>query len=404
MDNEMHINDQRSKTLLFGLKNLREALSSLSLEQFVINTLEMLMFLERDEYLQVLKNSREIKDKGNGTYPRSFKSLSRNALVINIPRTRYTEFKPIVLEFLKYNQEQINELVLTLYRKGLTTRDISGILKEFFGEEMSYAKVSDLAEKFHEIRKAWEKMVLQAYYKVVYCDALYITLRRGNSYSKEAVHIIYGVRDDNKRELLALSVYPTESNETWSEALQSIKKRGIQRIDLVVADGIKGLENEVHKHFPGTVFQKCVLHKMRNVLNKVRPKDKDQLAMDLKEVFNNFDTHSSVPKAMEKLEQFIDKWKSCYPYLKRHFSEETTEYYFSYIDYPVEVRRMIYTTNSIENLNKKIRKATKNKQAFQKPERLLDYVFIVIKDFEHDNWMKYPVSTFAGWKTKTQLS
>lgn len=399
MYNDINTSDQRIKTLLLGLKNLREALSGFSLEQFVVNTLEMLMFLERDEYLQSLKKSGEIQDKGNGTYPRSFKSLSRNALVINIPRTRYTEFKPISLEFLKYGQEQINELVLTLYRKGLTTRDVSGILKEFFGEEMSYAKVSDLAEKFHEIRKSWEEMALQSYYKVVYCDALYITLRRGKSYSKEALHIMYGVREDNKREVLALSVDPTESKETWSESLKSIKLRGVKRIDLVVADGIKGLEDEVHKHFPGTRFQKCVLHKMRNVLNKVRPKEKDQVAMDLKEVFNNFDANSSVPKAMEKLEKFLGKWKSSYPYLKRSFSEETTEYYFSYIDYPVEVRRMIYTTNSIENLNKKIRKATKNKQSFQKKERLLDYVFIIIKDFECDNWMKYPVSTFAKWKS-----
>ena len=297
MNNDTHINNQRSKILLFGLKSLREALNSLSLEQFVVNTLEMLMFLERDEYLATLKKSGEIKDKGNGTYPRSFKSLSRNALVINIPRTRYTEFKPLVLEFWKYSEAQINELVLTLYRKGLTTRDISSILKEFFGEEMSYAKVSDLAEKFHDIRQAWEQMTLQTYYKVVYGDALYITLRRGASYAKEAVHIIYGVREDNKRELLALAVYASESKETWSECLKGLKKHGVQNIDLVVADGLKGLEDEVHKHFPGTVFQKCVLHKMRNLLNKVRPKHKQQVSLDLKAVFNNFDSNSSVEKA-----------------------------------------------------------------------------------------------------------
>ena len=403
MNNDTHINNQRSKTLLFGLKSLREALNSLSLEQFVVNTLEMLMFLERDEYLATLKKSGEIKDKGNGTYPRSFKSLSRNALVINIPRTRYTEFKPLVLEFLKYSEAQINELVLTLYRKGLTTRDISSILKEFFGEEMSYAKVSDLAENFHDIRQAWEQMTLQTYYKVVYGDALYITLRRGASYAKEAVHILYGVREDNKRELLALAVYASESKETWSECLKGLKKRGVQNIDLVVADGLKGLEDEVHKHFPGTVFQKCVLHKMRNLLNKVRPKHKQQVSLDLKEVFNNFDSNSSVEKAMKKLGQFINKWQIYYPSFKRIFSEDTTEYYFNYISYPAEVRRMIYTTNSIENLNKRIRKATKNKQSFEKPERLLDYIFIIIKDFECDNWMKYPVSTFTGWNKKTQL-
>jgi len=131
--------------LLTGLKTLRHGLTSLSLEQFVVNTLEILMHLERDEYLQNLKDN-NFKDKGNGSYPRSFKSLSQNALVINIPRTRYTVFKPFVIEFLKYSQEQVNELVLKLYTKGLTTRDVSDILSNFFGEEMSYSQVSNLAE------------------------------------------------------------------------------------------------------------------------------------------------------------------------------------------------------------------------------------------------------------------
>lgn len=390
--------NQITNTLLSGLKHLRAALTSLSLEQFVISTLETLMFLERDEYLQKLKKEGG-KDKGNGSYPRSFKSLSRNALVINIPRTRYTDFKPLVIEFLKYNQEQINELVLSLYRKGLTTRDISGILKNFFGENISYAQVSDLAEKFHELRKAWEATPLENHYKVAYCDALYITLRRGDSYSKEAVHIIYGVREDNKRELLALAVNPTESKESWSENLANLRRRGVESIDLIIADSLKGLEDQIHKHFPGAVFQKCVVHKMRCVLNKVRPKDKNIVAEDLKEVFNNFEISSTIADAERKLLAFINKWKAHYPELKRQFAEDTLEYYFSYIKFPVPVRKLIYTTNSIENLNKKIRKATKNKQSFEKADCLMDYLFVVIKDFEADNWMKYPVSIFKEWES-----
>ena len=402
MNNDINKTNQKARILLLGLKNLRKCLTSFSLEQFVISTLEMLMYLERDEYLQKLNKREASKDKGNGTYERSFKSFSRNALVIRIPRTRYTDFKPLVLEFLKYNQEQVNELVLKLYRKGLTTRDISDILKDFFGEEMSYAQVSNLAEKFNEARKAWEQIPLDPYYKVVYCDALYITLRRGKSYSKEAVHIIYGVRKDNKRELLSLSVFPTETTETWSECLKTLKNRSIEKVDLVVADGIKGFEDEVHKYFPGTIFQKCVLHKMRNVLNKIRPKDKNQVSLDLKEVFNNFDNNSSTTEALEKLRRFIDKWKSCYPHLKRYFSNDTVEYYFSYIQFPCSFRKMIYTTNSIESLNKKIRKATRNKQSFERADRLLDYLFVIIKDFEYENWMKYPLSAFAAWEQKTQ--
>ena len=188
-----------AKILFAGLKNLREALTELSLEQFVVNTLEMLMYLEREEYLKELKTS-GCRDKGNGTYARAFKSLSKNGVMINIPRTRYTDFKPIALEFLKHTQERIYELVLLLYSKGLTTRDVSDIFKNFFGENISYSHVSNLAERFHEIREAWEKTPLEPYYKVAYCDAIYITVRRGVSYAKEAVHMMYDVQQDDKRE------------------------------------------------------------------------------------------------------------------------------------------------------------------------------------------------------------
>jgi putative transposase len=388
--------------LLTGLKTLRHGLTSLSLEQFVVNTLEILMHLERDEYLQNLKDN-NFKDKGNGSYPRSFKSLSQNALVINIPRTRYTDFKPFVIEFLKYSQEQVNELVLKLYTKGLTTRDVSDILSNFFGEEMSYSQVSNLAERFHELRLGWENSPLEPYYKVVYCDAIYMTVKRGNSYSKEAVHITYGVRVDNKRELLDLSLNPSESSTSWGEFVEKLKQRGVERIDLVVADGLKGLEEEIHRVFPGTLFQKCVVHKMRNVLNKVRPKEKKAVAEELNQVFNNFDKDSSLEEAQAKLDTFIGKWSKIYPELSRTLDHNSMEYYFTYIKFPSSVRRMIYTTNSIESLNKKLRKATKNKQSFEKPDRLLDYLFVIIKEFETQSWMKYPVSKFSDWTQFTQL-
>lgn len=392
--------NKSNQNLLLGLKNLRLSLDHFSLEQFVVNTLEMLMELERDEYLEKLKDS-GCRDKGNGTYPRSFKSLSKNSLMINIPRTRTGEFKPFVLEFLKCNQEQVNELVLTLYRKGLTSRDVSDIMKDFFGTDISFSTVSNLAEKFNEVRKAWELSSLESYYKVIFCDALYITLKRGDSYSKEAVHIIYGVREDNKRELLHLEINPTEGASSWGQCLEVLKRRGVEAVDLIVADGLVGLEEEIHRVFPGTLFQKCVVHKMRNILNKVRPKDKEAVANDLKEVFDNFDKDSSLNTAKIKLDKFVQKCKILYSEIGRYFVNDTIEYYFTYIKFPCSIRRMIYTSNSIESLNKKIRKATKNKQSFEKPDRLLDFLFVIIKDFEIANWMKYPVSNYNNWTTWT---
>jgi len=332
-----------------------------------------------------------------GHYTRVFRSLRRNAMTINIPRTRTSEFTPLTLELVKRNREDIDDFCLLLTKKGMTSRDISHVLKSFFKESKSHTSINEMAKKFHEIRRSWENSKLEKHYMSIFCDATYITVRRDDSYSKEAVFIVYGIRQDGLRELLALDVMPTESAINWEEVLQKIKERGVESTDIVIADGLQGLENVIHGVFPQAKFQKCVIHKQRQILRKTRPKDKAEIAEDLKFVFNNFGETSTKKHALEKLESFCNKWESKYSRIRGYFSEGIKEYFFTYIDFPVEIRRMIYTTNSIENLNRIIKKATKNKLSFESPDTLLDYVFMVIKEFEDLNWMKYPIHEFKNY-------
>jgi len=372
-----------------SIQNLRNSMGSLSMDQFVMQTIESLMGIERNEYLNNVD-----KDKGNGTYGRAFKTLSKNGLVISVPRTRGGLFSPAALELLKINQEQLDDICLSLYKKGLSGNDISSFISECFGGKASPSKIGELSKVFHKFRKAWENSPLENHYKVAFGDVIFITVRRGDSYSKEGVYVLYGVREDNKRELLALETNPTEGAAFWGGILENLKKRGVQSIDLLVADGIQGLEDEIMKHYPGADFQKCVVHKMRNVLNKTRPKDKAEMAEDLKHVFDNFDKDSTLIDAKKKTRVFVDKWKDKYPTIDRFFAEDTIDYYFTYIKFDHRVRRMIYTSNSIENINRAIRKATKNKLSFESPTRLLDYTFMVIKEFEEKNLMKFPVTNY----------
>ena len=383
------------KIIEAGIVNLFNSQDVMDIDKFALSTIETLMLIEREEYL---KNIKKGEDIGNGTYARSFKSLSKSNLTINIPRTRNGDFKPITIELLTKGQEQVNELALELYKNGLSTRSVSKILKNFFNEDIRFTKVSELAEEFNKVRKVWESKKLDSYYKVIYADALFQSLRREDSYSKEALHIIIGVKEDNSKEVLYLGINPTESSNSWEEAFENIKIRGVQNVDLIVADGLTGMEDVVHKLFPNTDFQKCVIHKMRNVMLKIRPKEKEELGADIKEVFNNFSENSTQEKAIIKLDNFLNKWKIKYPNIKRFFANDVKEFYFTYVRYPLAVRRSIYTTNPIENLNRQIRKATKNKYSFEKESRLLDYVFIVVKDFEIQNWQKYPVNLFANWQ------
>lgn len=386
------------KILETNLKNLRNCMTGLSLDNFLAGTIESLMELERGEYLDKANGD----DKGNGFYGRAFKSLSRNCLTISVPRTRNGDFNPATLELVKISQENVNELCLALYKKGMTSRDISDLIKQMFGDGISATKITELTKVFGEFRTAWSNSKLEKNYKVIFCDCIFITVRRGDSYSNEAVYISYGVNNDNKRELLTLAINPTEGSGVWGELFDELKnKRGVENVELVVADGIERLENEVHRAFPMAQFQKCVVHKMRNILNKTRPKDKGEMAEDLKELFDNFSDNDTKEKALKKLDLFINKWKEKYPNISKFFKEGKIEYYFTYINFHPKVRRMIYTTNSIENINRIIRKATKNKLSFESPNSLLDYVFMVIKEFEEKNFQKYPVYEYKYFNLST---
>ena len=387
--------EQIEKTILAGMKNLYASQAGLDFNKFALIILESLMLIEREEYLKSANGS---SDSGNGSYLRNFRSLCTNSLSISIPRSRNGSFKPMTLDLLNNQREQVNELALLLYRKGLSTRDVSQVMDEFFGEKISKNSISNLAESFHEIRKAWENRSLDAYYKVIYCDALYTSLKRGNSYSKEAVYIIYGIKDDNTRELLLLEVNPTESSHLWGEYLAKLKNRGVEQIDLIVADGLSGFADAAGIAYPCSKLQRCVVHLQRNILNKIRPKDREELGSGLKSCFNNFSNDSSKEEALRKLQTFVNRWQSSYGrILTKLTDEEFIIDYLTYIDYPVEVRRMIYTTNGIENLNRQIRKVTKTKVTFENERRLLDLIFIVINDFEANNWQRYPLTAFQYW-------
>lgn len=389
--------DKTSELLEKSIKSLRENLDSLSMDNFVATTIETLMNIERDEHLDEIGDPK--KDKGNGHYSRSLKTFSKNSLLVNVPRTRAGLFSPATLELLKINREQVDKIALSLYKKGMTSEDIKSFLSEVFDEKMSPSKISNLSKVFNKFRKAWQNSKLESHYKAVFADVVFVTVKRGNGYSKEGIFVAYGVREDNRRELLILDINPTESAQNWNDLLKELKeKRGVEKIGIFVADGLNYLEDELAKIYPDAEFQKCVIHKMRNILNKVSPKDKKEVSSDLKNVFDNFDQNATIKKALRKKDKFIDKWKGKYPGINRFFKDGNIEYYFTYMKFDPRVRRMIYTTNSIENLNRQIRKTTKNKLSFESPDRLLDYLFMIIKEFEEKNYMKYPVANYKFFK------
>ncbi len=241
-----------SKLLNKSIKNLRENLTDLSLDTFLKQTLETVMQIEREEYLAQIADPKT--DKSNGFYGRAFNNLSKNSMLINIPRTRSGTLSLNSLELLKINREKLDEITLSLYKKGMTFSDIQDFLTEVFDHSTSPSTISDLTKTFNQFRVAWQNTPLEKHYKVVFCDVIFVTVKRGNSYSKEGIFVAIGVREDNKRELLVLDINPTESAQTWNEFLLNLRdKRGVEKIDLLVADGLNFLEDELAKVYPKTL-------------------------------------------------------------------------------------------------------------------------------------------------------
>lgn len=371
-------------------KNLKE-ITSLSTDQLLVEVLESFLKLERNEFLNQASS-----DKGNGFYPRIFQGLSKENLQLRIPRSRSGEFKPALLELVRRDDQMVKEFALDLYTSGLSSRDTEKVISRYFSKQLSHTSVVELANEYKIVRESWENRSVESTYKVVFVDAIHIPLRRVDSYTQEAVLIFVGLREDNRREVLAFEVAPSESASTYEEILDKLINRGLKNVGLFVADGLKGLPEAINRKLPNSEFQHCTVHKKRNVLNKVRHKDKAEVASDLREVFDLFSERDNIAEGERRLDEFLTKWEAKYPTLKNSFMDR--RYLFTYTKFEPEIRRYIYTTNSIENLNSRIRKAVRNKYSFKNWESLTNYLFLVMMEYEEGVFMKYEVNQFREFK------
>ena len=371
-------------------KNLKEVVN-MSTNELLVEVLESFLKIERREYLDCSN-----KDKGSGYYPRIFQGLSRDSLQIRIPRSRTGEFKPALLELVKRDEDMVKEFALDLYVSGVSSRDTEKVIGKYFSKQLSHTKIVELSNEYSQVRKHWEGRNLETKYKVIFVDAMHIPLRRVDSYSQEAIMIFVGLREDNKREILSFSVAPNESASMYEEMLEDLMDRGLKEVDLFVADGLKGLPEAVHRKLPDSEFQHCTVHKKSNVLNKVRREDKAEVASDLREVFKLFSKDEDEKEGKRRLGEFLEKWKKKYPNIEKSFKDK--RYLFTYTKFDPEIRKYIYTTNSIENLNSRIRKSMRNKYSFKSWESLNNFLFLVMMEYEEGTFMKYEVNQFRQFK------
>lgn len=379
---------------------LQESLNNFLLEEHgLTNILEMtlnsLMYCEREHYLKDTSSN-----KCNG-YRKGFAVGMGKQIELRIPRDRLGMFQPMVLALIRDQKQQLEDLSFELYGNGLTTRQIGSLMQKIYGKYYSKSAISNITATFYSQMEQWRERPLESTYLAVYIDAIHLKIRRG-TVSSEAFYILLGVKEDYTREVLGIVNIPSESATGWREVLESIKLRGVKKIGLIISDNLTGLDTVIPLVFKEVAHQKCVVHLKRNILNKVASKHKEEVANDLKEVFNLDLVNDTINNAFDRLDNFAEKWRKNYKHIGNLSFNQMNELYFTYTNYHPKIKRMIYTTNWIERLNKEFRRTFKIRNSMPNYESALTLLSKVAMDKE-ETYFKYPIYNFKFDKKLNEI-
>jgi transposase-like protein len=353
-------------------------------QQILKYSVEAIMRAERHEF-----NEKQ-GDSSNGYRFRSVLGHG-GKLELMVPRSRHHNFYPMILALIKDQESESRNLAYELYSSGLTGEQIGGIFEQVYGQHYSKASVSNMMQTAREDVFQWLDRGLERHYPILYIDATYWYTRRDESVSNEAYYSILAVKEDGTREVIALVNHPTEGSTNWKDAFEALKKRGLQKVSLVVCDGLTGIENVIAAVFPESDVQLCTVHLARNIQAKVKPVDKQLIATDLKVVLNPERENDNPTKGYERFVAFIGKWIIKYPSLKSYL-EPRNRLYFTYLGYNVQIRRMIYTTNWIERLNRNYKRTLRMRSSMPSPESVLFLLGSVAMKRKEYNFPIYQLS------------
>jgi putative transposase len=317
---------------------------------------------ELDEKLGYSKYDYKNKDTDNSRNGHSSKTLrtSFGEVDISVPRDRKGEFEP---QLLKKNQtsisQDVEEKILSMYAKGMTTGDIETHIKDIYGLDVSDTTVSRITDKVLPLAKEWQQRPLEAVYAVVFMDAIHYHVRSEGQVVKKAVYIAIGIDLEGKKDVLGMWIGENESAKFWASVLNSLRNRGVQDIFIACTDNLTGFSSAIEAVFPKTDIQNCIIHQIRNSTKYVSYKDLKALMADLKAVYSAVDEQT----ALTALDNFAEKWDKKYPKISISWQSNWANL-STYFKFPQEIRRLIYTTNAIEGFNRQLRKVTKSKSVF----------------------------------------
>jgi len=313
----------------------------------------------------------------NGSSKKTIQSED-GELELSIPRDRNGSFEPILVPKHQRRIAGLDEKILALYARGNSTRDISAQLEELYGgAKISAAVISDVIESVSEDAKAWQSRPLDEVYPIVYLDALYVNIKVSGRVSKRAVYVVLGIDREGDKQLLGLWVgeAETEGAKFWLKVLTDLKNRGLKDILIACCDGLKGFPQAIEALYPYTQVQLCIVHLMRNCMKYVPWKDRKAVAADLKPIYQA----ATLAESEAALDAFAAKWDEAYPAVSQVWIRHW-ENVIPIFDYPMEIRRVIYTTNAIESVNRSLRKVIKTKAVFPSEDAVFRLMYLAMNN------------------------
>lgn len=347
-------------------------------KEMVSATLKNGLDSELEEELGYSKYDYKNRDTENYRNGHSHKTMktSFGDIDIDIPRDRNGEFEPQIVKKQQTTLSgDIEEKIISMYAKGMTTGDIESHIQEIYGLDVSDSTVSRITDKILPIAKEWQRRPLENIYAVVFMDAIHYHVRKEGSIVKKAVYIAIGIDLNGMKDVLGMWVGENESAKFWLSVMNEIKNRGTEDILIACVDGLTGFTDAIGAVYPQTEIQQCIIHQIRNCTKFVSYKDIKALMVDLKAVYGA----PNEQDALYQLEVFDEKWGKKYPKIAISWRNNWVNL-STYFKYPQEVRTLIYTTNSIEGFNRQLRKVTKNKGVFPTDDSLFKMLYLAMMD------------------------
>jgi putative transposase len=347
------------------------------LKQLTKQLLERAMQAELTHQLGYSKHETappEQPNRRNGTTSKRVKS-SHGEFELEVPRDRTGEFEPIIIEKHQRRFNGFDENIISLYSRGLSTRDIQAHLEQLYGVEVSPDLISTVTEEVILEVREWQTRPLSRLFAILYLDALRINIRKDGQVKKCAVYVAIGVNLLGRKECLGLWISENEGAKFWLSVLTELKNRGLEDIFIACVDGLKGFPEAIEAVYPQAITQTCIVHQIRNSLAFVGHKEKKEVATDLKPVY----TAATREEALFALEEFAEKWDSRYPLIAKSWRENWTRIEPMF-DFTAEIRKAIYTTNAIESLNMSLRKIIKTRGSFPSEDACLKLLFLGLKN------------------------